>query len=156
VVNRDNPYFWQVALIIDLLPLIGEEACFALKGGTAINLFVRDLPRLSVDIDLTYLQREARNDALSNIAVALERVTGRVEATMPGMAVTRLMDKQGNLLKLQFERQGVRVIAEVSPVLRGTVLEPVMMDVSSWTHVSYTPGNCAQRWIASIPVTCSM
>lgn len=131
MVNRDNPYFWQVALIIDLLPLIGEEACFALKGGTAINLFVRDLPRLSVDIDLTYLQREARNDALSNIAVALERVAGRVEATMPGMAVTRLMDKQGNLLKLQFERQGVRVIAEVSPVLRGTVLEPVMMDVSS-------------------------
>ena len=131
MVNRDNPYFRQVALIIDLLPLIGEEACFALKGGTAINLFVRDLPRLSVDIDLTYLLREARNDALSNIAVALERVAGRVEATMPGMAVTRLMDKQGNLLKLQFERQGVRVIAEVSPVLRGTVLEPVMMDVSS-------------------------
>ncbi len=130
MVNRDNPYFRQVALIIDLLPLIGEEACFALKGGTAINLFVRDLPRLSVDIDLTYLQREARNDALSNIAVALERVAGRVEVTMPGMVVTRLMDKQGNLLKLQFERQGVRVIAEVSPVLRGTVLEPVMMDVS--------------------------
>jgi hypothetical protein len=41
--NRDNLYFQQVALIIDLLPLIGEETCFALKGGTAINLFVRDL-----------------------------------------------------------------------------------------------------------------
>jgi predicted nucleotidyltransferase component of viral defense system len=131
VVNRDNPYFRQVALIIDLLPLIGEETCFALKGGTAINLFVRDLPRLSVDIDLTWLQREARDDALTNIGAALERVADRIEATMPGMVVTRLMDKQGNLLKLQFERQGVRVIAEVSPVLRGTVLEPVMMDVSS-------------------------
>ncbi|MEN8167762.1 MAG: nucleotidyl transferase AbiEii/AbiGii toxin family protein [Pseudomonadota bacterium] len=130
MVNRDNPYFQQVALIIDLLPLIGEETCFALKGGTAINLFVRNLPRLLVDIDLTYLQRETRNDALANIGAALERVAVRVEATMPGMAVTRLVDKQGNLLKLQFERQGVRVIAEVSPVLRGTVLEPVMMDVS--------------------------
>jgi hypothetical protein len=42
-----------------------------------------------------------------------------------------LKRKQRNLLKLQFERQGVRVIAEVSPVLRGTVLEPVIMDVSS-------------------------
>jgi len=131
VVNRDNPYFQQVTLIIDLLPLIGEETCFALKGGTAINLFVRDLPRLSVDIDLTYLQRERRNDALANMGAALERVAARVEARMPGMAVTRLADKQGNLLKLQFERQGVRVIAEVSPVLRGTVLEPVMMAVST-------------------------
>jgi hypothetical protein len=131
VVNRDNPYFPQVALIIDLLPLIREETCFALKGGTAINLFLRDLPRLSVDIDLTYLQRETRNDALTNIGASLEQVAGRIEATMPGVAITRLVDKQGNLLKLQFERQGVRVIAEVSPVLRGTVLEPVMMDVSS-------------------------
>ena len=130
MVNRDNPYFQQVALIIDLLPLIGEETCFALKGGTAINLFLRDLPRLSVDIDLTYLQRETRNDALTNIGASFEHVAGRIEETMPGVAVTRLADKEGNLLKLQFERQGVRVIAEVSPVLRGTVLEPVMMDVS--------------------------
>ena len=130
MVNRDSPYFRQVALIIDLLPLIGEETCFALKGGTAINLFLRDLPRLSVDIDLTYLQREARNDALTNIGASLEHIAGRIEETMPGVAVTRLADKQGNLLKLQFERQGVRVIAEVSPVLRGTVLEPVLMEVS--------------------------
>ena len=46
-------YKRQVALLIRVLPLVTEEACFALKGGTAINLFVRDLPRLSVDIDLT-------------------------------------------------------------------------------------------------------
>ncbi len=129
MVNRNNPYFQQVALIIDLLPLIGEEACFALKGGTAINLFLRDLPRLSVDIDLTWLQRATRNDALTNIGAALTRVAERIEATMPGVAVKKLVNKQGNLLKLQFERQGVRVIAEVSPVLRGTVLEPVIMAV---------------------------
>jgi len=50
-------YRRQVQLLIRVLPSIGEEACFALKGGTAINLFVRDMPRLSVDIDLTYLVR---------------------------------------------------------------------------------------------------
>jgi hypothetical protein len=44
-----------VTLLVELLPLVARESCFALKGGTAINLFVRDLPRLSVDIDLTYL-----------------------------------------------------------------------------------------------------
>ncbi len=46
-------YRRQVALVIRLLPFVAEEKCFALKGGTTLNLFVRDMPRLSVDIDLT-------------------------------------------------------------------------------------------------------
>jgi hypothetical protein len=48
-----------------------------------------------VDIDLTYLQRDARDEALTNIGAALERIAARIEATMPGMIVTRLVDKQG-------------------------------------------------------------
>lgn len=48
-------YRRQVYLLLTLLPHIAKEDCFALKGGTAINLFIRDMPRLSVDIDLTYL-----------------------------------------------------------------------------------------------------
>ena len=48
-----NPaYFKQVQLLLSVLPLIQRHECFALKGGTAMNLFVQDLPRLSVDIDL--------------------------------------------------------------------------------------------------------
>jgi hypothetical protein len=50
----------QVALLVRVLPHVATETCFALKGGTAINLFVRDLPRLSVDIDLVYLPIENR------------------------------------------------------------------------------------------------
>lgn len=46
-------YRYQVALLIETLPFIAAERDFALKGGTAINLFVRNMPRLSVDIDLT-------------------------------------------------------------------------------------------------------
>jgi predicted nucleotidyltransferase component of viral defense system len=140
VFNRASPYFKQVTLIIELLPLFGEQTCFALKGGTAINLFVRDLPRLSVDIDLTYLGREERRLALNNIAAALGHVADRIDTTLQGVSVSRLTDKQGNVLKLQFERQGVRVIAEVSPVLRGTVLAPQMMDVSRTvaTELAYT------------------
>jgi predicted nucleotidyltransferase component of viral defense system len=46
-------YRKQVELLIRILPFIAEEDCFALKGGTAINLFIRNMPRLSVDIDLT-------------------------------------------------------------------------------------------------------
>lgn len=48
MLTKDNPYYPQVALLFDALPLAVQESCFALKGGTAINFFVRDLPRLSV------------------------------------------------------------------------------------------------------------
>lgn len=50
----------QVALLLEVLPLVANEKCFAMHGGTAINLFVRDMPRVSVDIDLTYTPIEDR------------------------------------------------------------------------------------------------
>ena len=50
---RDS-YARQVKLLMAALPHVAKESCFALKGGTAINLFVQDFPRLSVDIDLAY------------------------------------------------------------------------------------------------------
>ncbi|MFC0805297.1 nucleotidyl transferase AbiEii/AbiGii toxin family protein [Ensifer sp. P24N7] len=49
-----STYYRQVRLLTRILPLVAQEPCFALMGGTAINLFIRDLPRLSVDIDLVY------------------------------------------------------------------------------------------------------
>jgi|SRR5699024_8379933 len=57
-------YHEQVRLLVSLLPFLNDEPCFALKGGTAINLFVQPLPRLSVDIDLAYLPLEPRDEAL--------------------------------------------------------------------------------------------
>jgi hypothetical protein len=66
-------YQRQVSLLIRILPLVAAEECFALKGGTAINLFVRDMPRVSVDIDLTYLPLSSREESL---AVAPECTPG--------------------------------------------------------------------------------
>lgn len=48
---KNSPFKPQVDLLLKVMPVVAREECFALKGGTAINLFVRDLPRLSVDID---------------------------------------------------------------------------------------------------------
>ena len=59
---KDTVFFRQAELLLRILPLIYKEDVFALKGGTAINFFVRDLPRLSVDIDLAYLP--VKRDAL--------------------------------------------------------------------------------------------
>ena len=60
-------YKKQAALLLEVLPEVAKEHCFAMHGGTAINLFVRDMPRLSVDIDLTYLPVEDRLTTLKNI-----------------------------------------------------------------------------------------
>ena len=51
----DERYVDQVRLLLGVLPDVAGEGAFALKSGTAINLLYRDMPRLSVDIDLTYL-----------------------------------------------------------------------------------------------------
>lgn len=66
MITRDNPYFPQVSLLVGVLPFVALENCFALKGGTAINLFIRDMPRLSVDIDLAFLALSDRATALGN------------------------------------------------------------------------------------------
>lgn len=130
MLSKDSPYYHQVALLISILPLVGEENCFALKGGTAINLFVRDMPRLSVDIDLTYLPIEDRQPSLTAITSALSRIGGRIAKILKGTTVDELKDKQDNVLKLLVARQGVQVKIEVSPVLRGSLFKPVAMDIS--------------------------
>jgi hypothetical protein len=61
-------YRAQISLLVRALPSLRLDGPFALKGGTAINLFVRDLPRLSVDIDLTYVPVEDRATSLAGIA----------------------------------------------------------------------------------------
>ena len=71
----DERYRRQVALLVRTLPFVAEERCFALKGGTAINLFVRDLPRVSVDIDLTYLPVASRDESLRDVDAALRRIS---------------------------------------------------------------------------------
>ena len=48
----------QVRLLLRFLHSMAQEECFALHGRMAINLFMRNMPRLSVDIDQTYLPIE--------------------------------------------------------------------------------------------------
>lgn len=73
----NEAYREQVRLMLDLLPFIADDSIFALKGGTAINFFVRDMPRLSVDIDLTYLPLEDRAASLAGISAGLARIKAK-------------------------------------------------------------------------------
>ncbi len=80
--ETSEPYRRQVALLVRILPFVVEEDCFAVKGGTAINLFLRDLPRLSVDIDLTYLPVADRATSLAEIDNAMKRIAIRISDSL--------------------------------------------------------------------------
>lgn len=128
--DRTSVYYQQVKLLVVVLPLVAKEECFALKGGTAINLFVRDLPRLSVDIDLVYLPDGERDEALAATSEALERIALDIEATIPGSRVSRGYERKEDALRLIVESEGVIIKIELSPVMRGVVYQPERRSVS--------------------------
>jgi len=128
VLNADNPFYRQVVLLVELLPLVAKEPCFALKGGTAINLFVRNMPRLSVDIDLTYLPIQERDKSLARIDDALHRLGSMIEAALHG-ATAFFSGRVGErTTRFQVRRGRERVQIEVSPVLRGAIHEPALRE----------------------------
>lgn len=116
-------YKKQVSLLLSVLPEVANEKCFAMHGGTAINLFVRDMPRVSVDIDLTYLPIEDRATSLKNIADALERIKASIEKRIPDVRVQHRQD----VGKLLISARGVDIKLEVNLVGRGTFLSPETM-----------------------------
>lgn len=123
-------YRRQVALLIRILPLVAQEKEFALKGGTAINLFIRNMPRLSVDIDLTYLPVAPRAQSLAAIDAAVKRIAARIREVLGAhVAETQLKD-EGVVTKLVARAGGVQTKIEVTPVLRGCVYEPAVWAVA--------------------------
>lgn len=116
-------YKRQVALLLSIIPEVAKETCFALHGGTAINLFIRDMPRLSVDIDLTYILLEDRDTSLGNIAAALERIKARIENVISGVRINPRID----IGKLQISLRGADVKIEVNLVKRGVLNDPIKM-----------------------------
>jgi len=127
----DERYRQQVDLLVKTLPSIAAEDVFALKGGTAINLFVRDLPRLSVDIDLTYLPVKPRIESLSDIEETLQRIGKSISESIPDVKVlpSRLA-KEKTLNRLIIRSPQAQIKIEVTPVTRGCVFEPTVLSVS--------------------------
>jgi predicted nucleotidyltransferase component of viral defense system len=114
-------YMRQVELLFRTLPFIAKQEVFALKGGTAINLFYRDMPRLSVDIDLTYLPIEDREKTLSGIDNALDHIRQDLLRNLRGVAVQRIAGGGNNDTRILVKHGGTEIKIETSPVARGTV-----------------------------------
>jgi predicted nucleotidyltransferase component of viral defense system len=123
-------YRRQAALLIRVIPLVAKEPCFALKGGTAINLFVRNMPRLSVDLDLTYLPIADRITSLQAIDDAMRRLEKIIETGIPGARVTSTANNEHCVTRLLLRANDVQIKIEVTPVLRGCVYAPSPMSVS--------------------------
>lgn len=113
----NNIYRRKVELLLRILPFVTDEECFAIHGGTAINLFVNNLYRLSVDIDVTYIPIENRNLSLQHINEALERIAHRVKRAFRDVRVILRPD----ISKITCESNGCQVKIEVNQTKRGLV-----------------------------------
>lgn len=127
--DRNSAFYKQVQLLLRVLPFVAQEPCFALKGGTAINLFVRDFPRLSVDIDLVFLPDANRQQALEDIKQALDRISQNISLNITAVKVVKSYKEKADALRLTVQQNGVSVQIELSPVLRGTVFPVQLLSV---------------------------
>ena len=109
--------------MLRVLSQIRSESCFALKGGTAINFFIRDVPRLSVDIDLTYVPLDSRETALRSIGDALGRITEALKSRLPTVRI-QLSYRRGeprHIAKVFIQTPAGQIKLEPNEVLRGTL-----------------------------------
>lgn len=112
-------YRSQVDLLIRILPHVANETMFALKGGTAINLFERGMPRFSIDIDLTYLPFKERAEALGEIADGLRRIKQSLAGAIPGIQINESSPRDAEETKLICLLQKAQVKIEVNTIMRG-------------------------------------
>ena len=117
----------QVDLLISVLPYIESKEHFALKGGTAINLFFRDMPRLSVDIDLVYLPIQDRENSIHNISRSLNDIAQ--EISQSGEIKVGILGGAGNFKKIICSRAMSEIKVEVNLVIRGSIMPPVAREL---------------------------
>jgi predicted nucleotidyltransferase component of viral defense system len=125
--NKD--YIETARLLLEAAPWVFQGGALAMKGGTAINLFSRNMPRLSVDIDAVFINHTLRReDALYAISEALQEIRERLMAR--GLQVELRGGGEGEETKL-FVRHSKVVKIEVNHVFRGCILPPVRRQLVS-------------------------
>jgi len=125
-----NLFHQQAELLISILPYMTKDTDFALHGGTAINFFVRDMPRLSVDIDLTYLRLSSREETIKAISDQLKSISKRISSIMPSVLIEEKAESpKGLVSKLFVKKQNAIVKVEPNLVIRGSLFGPEERDL---------------------------
>ena len=116
--NRE--YLETARLLIQVAPLVFVDDQFGLKGGTAINLFLRDMPRLSVDLDVVFTDHTVgREEAIARINAAIRDAADRLRARQ--FAVYLPGTGSDGETKLIVRRGAAEIKVEINTVMRGTV-----------------------------------
>jgi hypothetical protein len=117
----NKTYVDTVRLLLEAAPEVFRAGSFAMKGGTALNLFVQDMPRLSVDMDVVFVPHTmARAEALAKIAADLGAIQRRLEGL--GIKAEVTSTKDGDETKILARRGRLQVKIETNHVFRGTLL----------------------------------
>ena len=164
----NDDYVRTVQLLLTVAPEVFANDIFAMKGGTALNLFVQDMPRLSVDIDVVFVPHTMPRDlALKTIGDELATVKARLEKL--GLAAELRKTKDGDEVKMAVTSQDAEVKVEVNFVFRGTVLPRCELHsrrprrkssvptskCRCWPLPSSMAASWSQHWTASIRGICS-
>ena len=125
-------YFKQADLLLNILPFLNGEHNFALKGGSAINFFIHDFPRLSVDIDITYLPINDRDTALQDISLMLLRYSAYIRQNLPDSKITKKYLSGEDLIKgLIINNDNTIVKIEPNLIIRGSVFPPQKLSLTT-------------------------
>ncbi len=138
-----DKYRKQVALLIRIMPSVYRIKEFAVHGGTAINLFHKNMPRYSVDIDLTYIPIQDRNTSLQTINDRLLEVKKSLERTIPGIVVV----PKPNVWKLLCSLGEATVKIEVNGTKRGILGDTVDMPLCEKAKAEFSMG-CKARTVS--------
>ena len=140
---NQNKYFHQVDLLLEVLPHVMEQDCFGLKGGTALNLFIRDLPRYSVDIDLTYLPVEDRSSSIEKIKSALIAIENKLKKILPQANV---FIRQNHKMIVNTRKAEIKI--EPNLIVRGTVFPCTEMELCQKAQAEFgkfVRGHCLSK-----------
>lgn len=120
----NNIYLKQAEFLLRVLPHINYEKAFALKGGTALNFFWRDFPRLSVDIDLCYTKIQDRELTLIEINDAFRRIEERLQRAFNDIKIQR-KKMEGKIIGLILDWNNAIVKIEANTIIRETIFPVV-------------------------------
>ncbi len=134
---KNTGYFKQAKLLLQVLPYLEKSGNFALKGGTAINLFIREMPRLSVDIDLAYVPLNSREEALADISRSLREVAAQVRRVLGAQVDEQRLQGTDHTVKLNVRHQEATIKVEPNLVLRGTIYPPVQATLCHKAEVMF-------------------
>jgi predicted nucleotidyltransferase component of viral defense system len=123
-------YTGQVNLLLNCLPALENQTRFAIKGGTAINFFIRDLPRLSIDIDLTYLKTAGRDESIKDIEYGLREISNDIRKLNKNYKIRNQHTKAGLLSKIIVSDHAYQIKIEPNFIMRGSLEEPLYLNIS--------------------------